>query len=138
MTSFSFTARGHKNVLSKHKTTLEFTMETHLTPRGDCIVAVGSEVGCAQLPEELKKALARDDAVLTIEIECGGVKDVVHAKGNSKLTLTHPTDLVVRKSNFVCSRTLAVSANKAAIDLDRSLIKKLAEGKDARIHLRVE
>ena len=33
--------------------------------------------------------------------------------------------MVVRKSNYVCSRTLAVKADKASADLSRSLVQKL-------------
>lgn len=138
MVEFSFTARGHHNVLSTHRMTLEFTKETHLTPRGDCIVALGAEAGCADLPERLKEALKKDNAILTILIECGGVSDIVRAHGSSKLTFSHPTDMVVRKSGFVCGRTLALGADKAALDLDRNLIKKLSGGAVARVHLKVE
>jgi hypothetical protein len=138
MVEFVFSARGHGNVVAKHGTTLEFTRETHLSLRGDCIVAVGSDVGCMQLPGELKTALRRDDTVLTIVIECGGVSDVVRARGSGKLGLTHPSDMVVRKSGFVCPRTLGVHADKAACDLSRGLVEKLRGGGPVRVHLKVE
>jgi hypothetical protein len=43
--------------------------------------------------------------------------------------LTHPTDVVVRKSDYFCSRTLAVRADKAASDLSRELVEKLKNPK---------
>lgn len=138
MAGFSFTAHGHLNVLSTHRMTLEFTKEAHLTPRGDCIIAVGAEAGCRDLPDNFKRALSRDDAVLTVTIECGGFSEVVRARGSSKLVLSHPTDMVVRKSGFVCSRTLGILADKAASDVDLNLVKKLAGGAVARVHLKVE
>ena len=138
MVSFVFTARGHRNVRAMHETTLEFTRATHLTPRGDCIVAVASEVGCAGLPDELKESLRRDDTRLTITISCGGFSAVVRAHGSPKLALSHPTDMVVRKSGFVCPRTLAVYADKAASDLDRELVKEIRDGNLVEIMLKVE
>jgi hypothetical protein len=39
--------------------------------------------------------------------------------------LTDPADLVVRKSDYVCGRTLAILADKAAKDLSRKLVEKL-------------
>ncbi|MBM4400405.1 MAG: DUF371 domain-containing protein, partial [Crenarchaeota archaeon] len=42
-----------------------------------------------------------------------------------QLTLSHPTDMVIRKSDYVCNRTLAVHADKAAQDLSRELVEKL-------------
>ena len=130
-------AIGHENVTSRHRTTLEFTKETHLTPRGDCIIAVGADKGLQEFSEEFKNLLKDDDAILEITIECGGISETIRARGHSHLTLTHPTDMVVRKSDFVCGRTLAVRADKASIDLDRELVEKLRLGGEAVIELKI-
>ena len=131
-------AKGHRNVLSTHRNTIEFTKEHELTPRGDCIIAVSADKGCIQLPEEFKKALKDDKAVLEITIECGGVKEKVTAKGNHNLILSHPTDAVIRKSDFICPRTLAVKADKAAVDLDRKLVNELKSGNPVLLTLNVK
>ena len=47
---FVFEAWGHVNVRATHRSTFEVTREPSLTPRGDCIVGVSSEVGAAGLP----------------------------------------------------------------------------------------
>ena len=39
--------------------------------------------------------------------------------------MSHPTDMVVRKSGYICGRTLAINADKAACDLSRALVEKL-------------
>jgi len=121
----TFFARGHENVLATHRTTFEVTKETALTKRGDCIMAVASTMAAADLPLEFKKASQRDDAKITIIVEADELKETVQARGNSQLTFTHPTDLVVRKSSYVCGRTLAINADKAAIDFSRKLVEKL-------------
>ena len=136
MTDGSIRARGHENVTARHKTTLEFTKEEHLTPRGDCIIAVGADRGLQEFSKEFKNLLKDDDAVLEIRIECGGISETVRARGHSHLTLTHPTDMVVRKSDFICDRTLAIGADKASIDLDRGLIEKLKRGSEVIIKLK--
>jgi len=130
-------ARGHENVTARHRTTLEFTRETHLTSRGDCIVAGGADRGLQEFSGEFKDSLRDDNAILEITIECDGISETVKARGHHNLTLTHPTDMVVRKSDFVCSRTLAVRADKASIDLDRGLVEKLKQGGGAVIELKV-
>lgn len=130
-------ARGHANIRATHGKTLEVTKETHLTPRGDCIIAVGADRGLGELEGEFKNALRNPNAVLEMTIECGGLEDKVTAYGHPKLTLNHPTDMVVRKSEFVCDRTLAVRADKAAADLNRKLVEKLAQGGEATIKLKV-
>jgi len=122
-------AQGHENILSTNRTTFEVTKETHLTKRGDCIIAVNADKAAADLGQEFKNVLRRENAKLTITIETGVEKETVNAFGNPQLTLTHLTDLVVRKSDFVCSRTLAIHADKAAKDFPKSLVKKLRNPK---------
>ena len=110
-----------------HKTTLEFTKDTHLTKKGDCIVTVAADKALADLNADFKEKLRKTDAKLTITIEADGISERVNAEGSPQLILTHPTDIVVRKSDYVCSRTLAVHADKAACDLSRDLVEKLRD-----------
>jgi len=133
------TARGHENIQGTHKTTFEITKHLQLTKRGDCIIAVGADKALAELSPSFKKALRREQAKFCVVIEAGGIKEFVKASGSRRLRLTHPTDMVVRKSSYVCDRTLAVRADKAARDLSRELVKKLKDPKQVvRITLTVE
>jgi hypothetical protein len=118
-------AYGHENVLSTHKTTFEITKETKLTKKGDCIIAVAANKGALQLSPSFKEAVKKEGAKIIITIKAEDIIETVEAYGSPKLLLTHPTDLVVRKSNYICSRTVAIGANKAANDLSRTLVKKL-------------
>jgi len=118
-------ARGHENILALNKGTFEITKEVYLTKQGDCIIAVGAGKGIKDLSDEFKKILRKKDAKLTVVIQVGDEKEVVEARGNPRLTFNHPTDLVVRKSNYICARTLAIKANKAAKDFSRSFVTKL-------------
>ncbi len=116
---------GHKKVQATHKSTLEITKEKELSKRGDCIITVSADKGMTDLSPELKEILREDNTRIRILIEAQGIVDIVNAFGSSRLTLNHPTDIVVRKSSFVCSRTLAIKADKAAGDLSRRLVEKL-------------
>jgi hypothetical protein len=134
-----FRARGHENVLATHKTTFEVTREATLTKRGDCILAVESTRAAADLPFEFKEAARKEDARITVTIEAGELEETVKAKGSPKLQFTHPTDLVVRKSGYVCGRTLAINADKAASDFSRKLVEKLKDRKqEVKVTLTVE
>jgi hypothetical protein len=108
-----------------NKTTFEITKETHLTKRGDCIVAVNSDKAAADLCPEFKASIRNGNAELTIAIEASGEKEVAHAFGSALLSLTHSTDLVARTSDFISNRTLAIRADKAAKDFSRNLVRKL-------------
>jgi len=120
---------GHENIQATHKTTLEFTKETHLSKKGDCIVTVAADKALADLTAEFKEKLRKPHAKLTITIEVDGISEQVNARGSPQLILTHLTDMVIRKSDYVCSRTLAVHADKAAQDLSRDFVEKLKNPK---------
>ena len=122
-----FSARGHKNVQSTHRTTFEVTKETSITKQGDCIIAVEATRAAADLPFEFKEAATKEGARITITIEAGELKEIVKAKCSPQLQFTHPTDLVVRKSSYVCGRTLAIGADKAASDFSRKLVEKMKD-----------
>ena len=117
-------AHGHENVTATHRTTFEITKETHLSRDGDCIIAVGADKSLDDLSPDFKESLRRDDARITVLIEANGVTEIVTAIGNSRLALMHPTDVIVRKSGYVCNRTLAIHADKAANELSRELVNR--------------
>ena len=127
-------AHGHENIQATHETTFEITKEPTLTKRGDCIIAVEATKGAADLPLEFKEAARKKGAQITITIEAGELKEIVRAKGSPRLLFTHPTDLVVRKTDYVCGRTLAIRAGKAASDLSRKLVEKI-RGSSQRIRI---
>ncbi len=116
--------RGHENVKATHKSTLEFTKEDHLTPRGDCILCIEADKGINDLSEEFKTALKAGKKLL-IKIRAGNLVDEVLAEGSPSLILDHDYSMVVRKSTYVDGRTLAVRANKAARDIDRRVVELL-------------
>jgi len=102
-----------------------FTRERHLSKTGDCVVGVAADKAVADLNQEFKEKLKRPNAKLTIIIEAEGLTEQIDALGSPKLILTHPTDMVIRKSNYICDRTLAIHADKSANDLPRELVEKL-------------
>ena len=122
-----FSAHGHENIQATHKTTFEITKEVTLTKQGDCIIAVKATKGVVDLPIEFKDAARKEGARITITIEAGELKEMVKAKGSPRLMFIHPTDLVVRKNGYVCGRTLAIGADKAASDFSRKLVEKLKD-----------
>jgi hypothetical protein len=131
-------ASGHNSIQATHKSTLEITKEAELSKRGNCIIAVSADKAMADLNSKFKNLL-KENAKITITIEAGDVVEVVNALGSAELILTHPTDMVVRKSNYICNRTLAIQADKVACDLSRKFVEKLKNPKQkVKITLTVE
>ncbi|OLE75591.1 hypothetical protein AUG19_05190 [archaeon 13_1_20CM_2_54_9] len=123
--SFVITARGHRAVLSTHPTTLEITTDRSLTTRADCVVAVESSHGLADLPSEVKRILSSNLGRGILILKVGDHAFTVHARGSHALTLSHPRDIVVRRSGFISERTLMVHSDKAAADIPRAMVKLL-------------
>jgi len=115
-------AWGHPNIHATHRTTLEFTKEKDLTPRGDCIVAVRAERGPLEMNGAFREAVKEEGVKIELVLEVEGFREVVSGFGSPDITLSHPTDFVVRKSRYICPRTLMIKADKAACDLPRPMI----------------
>ena len=96
---------------------------------GNCIIAVGADKAIEDLSIEFTKNLAKDASRLTLLIEVGGITESVIAHGSPNLILEHPSDVVVRKSTYICDRTLAIRADKAACELSRELVNRLRDSK---------
>ena len=133
--NFKIKAKGHENVLSLHKSTFEITKDNDLSLSGDCIIGLDIDKSMEDFPEEFKEKLANDDTKVIVELKTPNASDTIEGYGHHDLTLSHPTDIVCRKSTFVCSRTLMIKSNKAAIDLNRDLIKDLANGEPMEVNI---
>ena len=126
---FKIIAKGHKNVTSRHKSTFEITKDPELTLSGDCIVGVDMDRTMLDFPDEFKEMIADSNTKITVDLKTENGHDEITGFGHEDLTLTHPTDIVIRKSDFTCSRTLMINADKAARDLDEKLIDDLKNEK---------
>jgi hypothetical protein len=120
-------AFGHENIQAIHPSTLMFTKEKHLSKTGDCIVGIAADKAVADLSQTFKETLRKPNAKLTIIIEAGGLTEQINASGSPKLILTHLTDIVIRKSDYISDRTLAIHADKSSNDLPRELVEKLKD-----------
>ena len=116
---------GHKNILSLHEKTMEITKDLELTTNGDCIIGIGAEISCIDLPEKMKKKIQNPKTKILFSIEINGKKFTVSGYGSKKLSLKHTKDIVLRKSAFTCSRTIAINCDKASSDIPRDLVKML-------------
>ena len=135
---YTFLVRGHPNITSKHKTTLELTKDPDISKRADCIIGVKSPVSMDNIPEEISNAIKADNTIITIRLETENAVDEIKGNGHPELTLDHPTDMVSRKSDFKCSRTLMINADKAARDLKKELIKDLKNSKPLKVTIIIE
>lgn len=116
---------GHPMVRSAHPTTIEVTKDHHLTINGDCIIGVGADKGLSDLSQDVRKGVMTEGSRLTFTVEVPGHSFSFEALGGSALTLESTHEMVIRRSGFVCGRTLAVHAGAAARDIPRGLVQTL-------------
>ncbi|HLH45296.1 MAG TPA: DUF371 domain-containing protein [bacterium] len=133
--SLVFYGRGHKNIVATHRTTLEFTKETWLTTRGNCILLVDCSLAAADIPEEIKATIRNAYTQVKFTLRVGELVDEVVGFGDPNLSLTDSRSMVIRKSAHTSPRTVAIHANKSAIDIDRRLVKRLSQGETAEVEL---
>jgi hypothetical protein len=161
-------ARGHEHVSGTHASTLEVTSDDWLTPAGDCILAVDADRTPADFAPAFRDAARDPDATITCNItvdgddETTGSEDetarsdgetagtdagdesteapsvTVTGRGHPDLELTSDRSLVARTSTYVDDRTIMVDADVAAGDVDRDLVRALADGAACRVVLAVE
>lgn len=118
---------GHENVRALHPRTIEITTEPDLTLQGDCIVGVSAECGCKDIPKRLKEKMKDERSKVTLSIQVNDEIFQVVGNGDRDLILEHPHDIVIRKSKFVCPRTLAINCDKASNDIPRKMVKMLQD-----------
>ena len=121
----TFKAWGHPNIRPSHRTTLMVTRDPELTLRGDCIVAVAAKKGLRDLDPRVKEAMRNRDARIRLILEADDLTFQVSGGGDPRLTLSHPRDMVTRRSSYVCDRTLMIGADKAANDIEPRLVRML-------------
>lgn len=124
---FEIPFHGHRNVRSLHPKSIEITTDTDLTINGDCIVGVGASCGCLGIPDKMKTLLKNPQSKVTCTIV---VKDMIYTvigRGSEKLTMTNPHDIVIRKSNFTCPRTLSIGCDTASDSVPRKMVKALQD-----------
>src|ERR671917_732577 len=116
---------GHPNIQSLHAKTIEITKDEHLTLRGDCIIGVKANKACADLDESFKHRLKSNSAVVRIEIMVGDKSLLITGRGDERISMLNAHDIVVRRTNFVCPRTMSVLCDTASSDVPRKVVKML-------------
>jgi len=116
---------GHPNVLSTHAKTIEITKAPTLSLRGDCIIGVNANKGCRDLKPALRDLLRQPNLLVKMELEVSDLSFSIDGRSDSRLSLLNDHDIVIRKSNFACPRTVAISCNKSSSDIPRDLVDLL-------------
>lgn len=122
-------AYGHSNISCSHNTTIELTKDNFISKRGTCILGISASKACFDLNSELKKRI-RNGEKIKVTIKVDNISDSFYGFGNNKLQLSNPKDIVFRKSEYVCDRTVLIKCSKSSKELARNIIKKIQTSKN--------
>ena len=134
---FKIRTKGHKNVTSKHKSTFEITKDPEIGITADCIIGTGMDKSMFDFPQEFKDEIANSDTKIEVILKTENACDKIIGWGDENLTLTHPSDIVCRTSDFTCPRTLMIKSDKAAKDLNSKLIEDLKNEKSMEVTIKI-
>ena len=112
-------AYGDPNIRATHKTTIEITKDDHLTERGDCILGIRADRGLKDIKNFLDSHKGKK---LIVEFTVDDLSDRVTGYLDPRLSFLDERDIVIRKSSYICKRTLMINADKSAAEIDLSLI----------------
>ncbi len=122
MVQEEITFYGHRNVQSLHARTIEITKDPNLTLQGDCIIGVSANKSCCEISDKVQHLLKDNNSHILIDIIVGNGSFRMNASGDKRLLLLSRHDIVIRKSNFICGRTIAIQCDKASRDIPRDMI----------------
>ncbi|MCD6127859.1 MAG: DUF371 domain-containing protein [Methanomicrobia archaeon] len=125
-------AYGDPNIRATHKTTIEITKDDHLTERGDCILGIRADRGLKDIKNFLDSHKGKK---LIVEFTVDDLSDRVTGYLDPRLSFLDERDIVIRKSSYICKRTLMINADKSAAEIDRSIVRKLREGKELIVRI---
>jgi len=123
-------------VIARHPTTFEITKHAQLSIRGDCVIAVQATKGLADFSTEFRNLCKRDEARIIVQLKAAGIVESIEGRGSCGLTLSHPAEMVGRKSTYLSDRTIMIRADRAACDINRDLVYEL-QSPSTTLHIRV-
>jgi hypothetical protein len=88
---YTFKAKGHHNVTSKHRSTFEVTQDKEMSLAGDCIVGVSSKASLNDIPPQMRDAIQDENTEIHVILETENAQDEIIGYGHPSLTLDHPT-----------------------------------------------
>ncbi|MFQ6137315.1 MAG: DUF371 domain-containing protein [Candidatus Hydrothermarchaeales archaeon] len=120
-------AYGHEKITARHGTTIEITRDKEITKRADCVVGVNSDKGISDLSDEFKSRAKSEDSTIKVILKTDDLEEAIVGKGHPNLIFAHKNDFVIRKSDFICPRTLMIKADKSSRELDRRFVELLKD-----------
>ncbi len=116
---------GHSNVQSLHSRTIEITKDKELTLRGDCIIGVNANKSCKDLSDKIKEKIKKNNSYIEIELIVEPYSFIIKGSGHNDLLLTNSKDIVLRKSKFICDRTLSIKCDYSSLEIPREIVNAL-------------
>lgn len=128
-------AYGHPNIVATNESMIKLTKSEE--PEDDSVIGVKANKTCVDLRDNFKEQLKNGKKV-KITLNVDGIEEEFSAYGSPALKLTSNKELIIRKSDIIDEKTLAIMADKSAREINREIIKKLNDPKtEIRVTLEI-
>lgn len=128
-------AYGHEKIVAKDDGSFKIIVAKD--PKGeDNVIAVGANKGCKDLRPDFKAALKHAGRI-EIAIEAENVDEKIFAHTSPALKLTDKDEIVIRKSDLIDGKTIAILANKAASDFGK-VFKDVLKNPETKVKIILE
>ena len=121
---YSFNCYGHENITCKHKTTLEFTKDSELSLKGDCIAGVKADFSLKGIKSFIKSLGSNKKITITIET----IKNDYNNKNFNEIKYNANNNKIINNKN----NNITIEKNKTGYNITEN---KIIEKINAEINL---
>ena len=121
---YSFICCGHENITCRHKTTLEFTKDSELSLKGDCIVGVKADFSIKEIKRFIKSSGNNRKITITIET----IKNDYNNKNFNEIKYNANNNKIINNKN----NNITIEKNKTGYNITEN---KIIEKINAEINL---
>ena len=121
---YSFTCCGHENITCRHKTTLEFTKDSELSLKGDCIIGVKADFSLKGIKSFIKSLGNNKKITITVET----IKNDYNNKNFNEIKYNANNNKIINNKN----NNITIEKNKTGYNITEN---KIIEKINAEINL---
>ena|SRR3989338_3280148 len=120
---YSFNCYGHENITCKHKTTLEFTKDSELSLKGDCIVGVKADFSIKEVKRFIESL--GNNKKITITIETLDYNNKEYDNRDSKKIKNNENNNKIINNNITIEKNKIKNNKNETKNEDKKFIEKI-------------
>ena len=126
---YSFTCYGHENITCRHKTTLEFTKDSELSLKGDCIAGIKADFSIKEIRRFIESLGNNKKITITMET----IKNYYNNKNSDKIKNNENSNKKItnNKNNYITIEKNRIKGNIAENKITEKINAEINQGFDS-------